>query len=105
MKMCEELANESGPGHHTARVTADGTTLAFESERSLTGYNNQRPNRASANGVPRALGETGKCREVYLYDATASLATEAALRSARRAIPRAPVPSVPRSSAATQRKA
>jgi hypothetical protein len=49
-----------GPGQHTARVTPDGTRLAFESIRSLTGYDNEQagPNECGA----------GRCREVYLFD-------------------------------------
>ena len=46
------------PVHHTARVTPDGTRLAFQSLRSLTGYDNDN---ATACG--------GACAEVYLYDA------------------------------------
>jgi hypothetical protein len=60
----EEFSNveDHGPGAHTARVTPDGTRLAFESELSLTKYNSE------AAGP----GECGneRCREVYLYDAT-----------------------------------
>jgi len=63
-----DLSKDSGPGSHTARVTADGTTLAFESERSLTGYDNQRAEPGECE--TQSAGETGKCREVYLYDAT-----------------------------------
>jgi WD40-like Beta Propeller Repeat len=51
-----------GPGAHTARVTPDGTRLAFESELSLTGYDNE------AAGPGECENE--RCREVYLYDAT-----------------------------------
>ncbi len=65
----EVLSNEdtdsevrSGPGWHRVRVTPDGSRLAFESERSLTGYDNE-PVEAGQ------CGETGRCREVYLYDA------------------------------------
>ncbi len=53
-----------GPGQHQVRVTPDGTRLAFESVRSLTGYDN----------VPVSPGEceNEKCSvsEVYLYDAS-----------------------------------
>jgi hypothetical protein len=57
-----ESNNDYGPGAHTARVTPDGARLAFESELSLTKYDNE------AAGP----GECGneRCREVYLYDAT-----------------------------------
>lgn len=49
-----------GPGSHTVRVTRGGTQLAFESESSLTGYDNQplEPSRC----------ENDRCREVYVYD-------------------------------------
>jgi hypothetical protein len=50
-----------GPSTHTVRVTSDGTRLAFESEQTLTGFDNQ----------PAQPGdcESDKCREVYLYNA------------------------------------
>ncbi len=57
-----QLASDFGPGHHTVRVTPDGTRLAFQSEERLTAYDNQ-------PAVAGACGETGRCREVYLYDA------------------------------------
>lgn len=50
----------AGPSSHTVRVTSDGTRLAFESEESLTGFDN-RP------AQPEDC-ESGKCREIYLYD-------------------------------------
>ncbi len=46
------------PVAHTVRVTPDGAHLAFQSTRSLTGYDNVN---AGACG--------GACNEVYLYDA------------------------------------
>jgi hypothetical protein len=55
-------ADDYGPGAHTARVTPDGTRLAFESELSLTKYDNE------AAGPGECENE--RCREVYLYDAT-----------------------------------
>ena len=60
-----------GPVFHTARVTPDGAALAFESELSLTGYDNEHAEPGECegqlyNGLAR---ETGKCSEVYLYDA------------------------------------
>ena len=54
--------DDFGPGRHTARVSGDGTLLAFQSELSLTGFDNE----ASESGE---CGETGRCQEVYLYDA------------------------------------
>jgi hypothetical protein len=70
-----ELNVDEGPVQHTVRVTSDGATLAFESERSLTGYDNQRAEAGECEGRGRTVGEgqrageTGRCREVYLYDA------------------------------------
>jgi hypothetical protein len=73
---------DQGPGQHTARVTPDGTTLAFESERSLTGYDNEPVEPGGTEGhsstdhaCTRYGGEVTAtdsavpCREVYLYDA------------------------------------
>ncbi len=53
--------HDFGPGQHSARVSGDGTLLAFESELGLVGYDN----RAAARGEC----ENERCREVYLYDA------------------------------------
>jgi DNA-binding beta-propeller fold protein YncE len=54
-----------------ARVTPDGTHLAFEETRSLTGYDNTISNGSSSCGFRLSGGPTGDphCREVYLYDA------------------------------------
>ncbi len=72
----EEAENPSykdfGPGRHEARVPPDGTLLAFESERSLTKFDNERAEPGeceSGGGAGERGGETGRCREVYLYDA------------------------------------
>lgn len=48
-------------GNLTSRVSADGEYLAFDSVRSLTGYDNE----------PLEPGdcEKGRCREIFLYDA------------------------------------
>jgi hypothetical protein len=60
-----------GPGFHTARVTPDGTGLAFQSERPLTGYDNGQAEPGDCEHENNVYGkETGRCREVYLYDAT-----------------------------------
>lgn len=64
-----------GPGLGEATVTPDGTRLAFISERSLTGYDNEQaePSECETTGAGNDVGrETGKCREVYLYDAETS---------------------------------
>lgn len=58
--------DDFGPGSHTARVTPDGTRLAFESYRSLTGAETERAERGECNDK----GAGGRCREVYLYDAS-----------------------------------
>ena len=47
-----------GPANNTARVTPDGTHLAFLSEKSLTGYDNTDANTGKAD------------QEVFSYDAT-----------------------------------
>jgi hypothetical protein len=53
---------DRGPGQHTVRVTPDGTRLAFQSVRSLTGYDNV--------PVSHEECENERCSvsEVYLYD-------------------------------------
>jgi hypothetical protein len=58
--------NDWGPGGHSVRVTPDGGSLVFESERSLTGHDNQPAEAGECGaGVGGGLG----CREVYLYSA------------------------------------
>ena len=59
------LEQDFGPGSHTVRVTPDGTSLAFQSDRRLTGYDNQ----AAKPGECEADGAAGMCGEVYLFDA------------------------------------
>ncbi len=60
-------------GEFTARVTPDGLHMAFESVRSLTGYDNTIADGAStcdrkiADEEP--MGSDPRCSEVYLYDA------------------------------------
>jgi hypothetical protein len=61
--------------HQTDRssVSPDGTRLAFVSEQSLTGYDNEQ---AEAGDCQKEYYEqTGQCREVYLYDASAGTLT------------------------------
>ncbi len=58
----ETNVEDRGPGSHTARVSPDGRLLAFESELSLTGFDNV----PVESGV---CGEHDRCREVYIYDA------------------------------------
>jgi hypothetical protein len=52
----------------TSAASADGTRLAFVSERSLTGYDNE----LAENGVETCSrrGGNSTCSEVYLYDAS-----------------------------------
>jgi hypothetical protein len=60
---------ETGPGQHTVRVTTDGTRLAFESERSLTGYDNNPVEPSDCEASAEGTFGPRPCREVYLYDA------------------------------------
>jgi hypothetical protein len=65
-----------GPGSHTVRVTPDGTTLAFESERSPTGYDTEHSEPGQCEEeIQEGVYETGKCRELYVYNATAGATT------------------------------
>jgi hypothetical protein len=75
-----EVAVDVGPANHTVRVTPDGTHLAFESTRSLTGYDNEplTPGAGSTRKYCTAESQLpvgadsnpdAPCREVYLYDA------------------------------------
>ena len=69
----EGTNHDYGPGSHTARVTPDGTGLAFESERPLTKYDNEPVEPADCTeteGVELSGSNPSiPCREVYLYDA------------------------------------
>jgi hypothetical protein len=62
---------ERGPGEDEAVTSPDGVRLAFASELSLTGYDNQQAESGEcerkAHIAQRA--EDGRCVEVYLYDA------------------------------------
>lgn len=66
---------DNGPVQHTARVTGDGSTLAFLSERSLTGYDTEQARVGECEvgegegGHGGYVTKTGKCHEVYVYDA------------------------------------
>jgi hypothetical protein len=68
----------AGPEVNNAVVTSDGTRLAFMSERSLTGYDNEQAEPGECEGKIGGTGdgsESGRCQEIYLYDAeTAGLA-------------------------------
>jgi hypothetical protein len=54
----------------TARVTPDGTRLAFETTRSLTGYDNTLVSGSQCGTNERGNSFGAQCPEVYLYDAT-----------------------------------
>ena len=63
-----------GPAINTAAVSPSGALLAFMSEGSLTGYDNQQAEPGECERHSQFLAElhvdeTGDCREVYLYDA------------------------------------
>ena len=65
---------ESGPAINAAVVSPSGSYLAFLSEKSLTGYDNQPAPGANCTREKDNFGgshenETGVCNELYLYDA------------------------------------
>ncbi len=65
------------PASTQAVVTPDGTRLAFISERSLTGYDNEQAERGECENYREGesgenRNETGRCLEIYLYDAEAN---------------------------------
>ncbi len=67
---------ESGPETNAAVVNPSGTRLAFLSEKSLTGYDNEQATPGACglekdNLNPRHGNEGGLCNELYLYDAQA----------------------------------
>jgi hypothetical protein len=69
-----EDAESGGPERNTVAVTPAGTRLAFMSELSLTGYDNQQSKHGECEGkfarnIDVNSKETGRCREIYLYDA------------------------------------
>jgi NHL repeat len=54
----------------TARVTSDGSRLAFESRVSLTGYDNKVATGGTcAQSIYAAATPSASCQEVFLYDA------------------------------------
>jgi hypothetical protein len=69
---------DAGPATNTAAVSENGSYLAFVSEASLTGYDNEQgqpgTNECKGQIVETEEYEGGRCREVYLYEvATGSL--------------------------------
>lgn len=68
----QELTTGSNRENHfsffTARVSKNGRFLAFNSQRSLTGYNNNPP--SGSNDCANELDvEDAPCAEIYVYDA------------------------------------
>jgi WD40-like Beta Propeller Repeat len=59
----------ASPVSNTAAVSSDGGRLAFISTRSLTGYDNEQAEPGECEQELYAGRETGRCREVYLYEA------------------------------------
>jgi hypothetical protein len=61
---------ESEPKHQTARVTPDGSFLAFSSEASLTGYDNTVAHGSECifGSAELGLGHSRRCQEAFLYD-------------------------------------
>lgn len=67
-----EATGARGPADNTAVVDPSGSSLAFVSERSLTGYDNEQAAPGECENqvnIDFHLHETGKCLEIYLYDA------------------------------------
>jgi hypothetical protein len=69
---------EEGPGDNLAVLSPGGTRLAFVSDRSLTGYDNQPAHAGECEGETTSAlegDEDGKCREIYVYDAASGALT------------------------------
>jgi Tol biopolymer transport system component len=65
-----DWAEDAGGATNAAVVSTDGSRFAFTSEQSLTGYDNEQAEPGECEN-----GGTGKCQEIYFYDAeTSSLA-------------------------------
>ena len=60
-----DYQENSGPMGNSAVVNPSGTRMAFISELNLTGYDTQQ----AASGECENYDETGRCREIYIYDA------------------------------------
>ena len=66
--------DRGSPGANAADASPDGSRLVFLSERSLTGYDNEQAAVGECEGSTdshedETEGETGHCREAFLYDA------------------------------------
>jgi hypothetical protein len=60
---------EGGPGEHTVRVSPDGARLAFVSELSLTGFDNEPVEPGACQAEAEGTFGPRPCSEVYMYDA------------------------------------
>jgi len=61
-----------GTENNGAEVTPSGSRLAFMSEQSLTGYDNEQAAAGDCEGEVEGYNtylETGRCQEIYLYNA------------------------------------
>lgn len=63
-----------GPAINTAVASPDGSRLAFVSEASLTGYDNEQAEPGECEGAFAGIAktgerETGRCHELFVYDA------------------------------------
>ncbi len=73
----EEEGTSGPPEFHTAAVSPDGTRLAFVSQRSQTGYDNEPVEPNECEDVKQKEGQVGElvpgpCKEVDLYDAVSN---------------------------------
>jgi hypothetical protein len=66
-----DIEGEGGPELNTAVLAPGGDRLAFLSERSLTGYDNEQAATGECEGKIDGVfrSETGSCQEAYLYEA------------------------------------
>jgi hypothetical protein len=72
-------SSTAGPETNTDAIAPGGTTFAFVSDRSLTGYDNAQAQPEDCEGPygkKATATEDKMCREVYLYHAPANLSTE-----------------------------
>ena len=64
------------PARDEAAVTPNGARLAFTSEQSLTGYDNQQAEHGDCElKLAESAPERGRCHEVYVYDAESGTLT------------------------------
>jgi hypothetical protein len=68
-----ECVRYPGLGGLTARVSANGAFIGFESDERLTGYDNIGPSCVPLHEGTQIDGfEAGACQEIYLYEAAAN---------------------------------